>query len=245
MRNFKPAQIVDRADLFAEPAAHLAIGVAGRKREDVVLLVELVHQVEAAALEIPGVLHARIEPERDRATERERRVLAEIIVGRGVAHLDGAGGDGVGGLQRRHDLAGGEHLDLEFVVGRFRHRLGKGLGRAIERIERLRKARGQPPFDLRHGLRDRGRCHRRCRHPDAGSLEEFATLHDAISCCTEALHCLPRLSDAIGAAVRTARSAAQSAARSPPDHASITILGAARPAAAPASWSRTSAAMSR
>ena len=38
----------------------------------------------------PGILHAGIEAERHRRAEREGRILAEIVVGRGVAHFDSA-----------------------------------------------------------------------------------------------------------------------------------------------------------
>ena len=36
-----------------------------------------------------------------------------------MADLDGAVLHGIDDLQRRHDFAGGEGLDLELVVGRF------------------------------------------------------------------------------------------------------------------------------
>src|ERR1700736_5392115 len=49
--------------------------------------VEVVHQLHAAAEIHPGGLHATVETERDRGAEGESRILAEIIVRRGVAHL--------------------------------------------------------------------------------------------------------------------------------------------------------------
>src|SRR3989442_1390409 len=47
-------------DLLSEPAAHLGAGIAGWKSDEVELLIKLVHQLEAAAVVHPGVLHARI-----------------------------------------------------------------------------------------------------------------------------------------------------------------------------------------
>ena len=66
--------------------------------------------------------------ERHGRAEGEGRVLAEVVVGRGVAHLDGAVLHGVEHLQARHDLAGGEDADLELVVGQLADVLGEELG---------------------------------------------------------------------------------------------------------------------
>ena len=87
----------------------------------------------------------------------ERRLLADVEIGRRVGAFDRAGLHRVEGLQAADDLARREGLDLEFVVGRLGHVLGEGLGGAEDRVERLREARGQAPADLRHGLRDRRR----------------------------------------------------------------------------------------
>jgi hypothetical protein len=90
--------------------------------------------------------------------------------------------DGVGGLQRGHDFAGREDLDLEFAVGQVGDHLGHDLGAAIDRVERLREARCQAPFHLGVGLRD-GRHGNRRGHRGAGSggLDELTTLHWDIS----------------------------------------------------------------
>ena len=97
-----------------------------------------------------------------------------------MAHLDRAVGDRIERLEARHDLAGGEDLDLELVVGRLGDRFGEDLGGAVDRIERFRKARGQPPLDFRHRLGDGRRGDRRGGKPGAGSLQEFTTLHAII-----------------------------------------------------------------
>jgi hypothetical protein len=146
------------------------------------LLEELVAEFLAAALIPPGVLLARVQPERHRGVDREGRVLADIIIRDGVAHLDGAVGGGVERLQARHDLAGGKHLDLEFVVGHVSDVFGD-LGRAaIDRVQRLREARGHAPLDLGRGLRDRGRGHRGSRRgASCRNFQEITTLHQSIS----------------------------------------------------------------
>ena len=123
-------QIVDGVDLLAEPAAHLAAGIAGEERGDVVALVELVQQLPAAALHVPGLVEALVGSERHRGAEGKGRVLAEVIVGRGVPHLDGAVLHGVEHLQTRHDFAAGKRLNLEFVVGGFGNQLGHHLDAA-------------------------------------------------------------------------------------------------------------------
>ena len=175
--HLEPAEIGDVLDLLAEPAPHLRAGIAGRNPVDVELLVEVVHQLHAAAEIHPGGLHAAVEPERHRGAQGECRILAEVIVRRGVAHLDRAVLHGIGGLQARHDLARSEDLNLEPVVARFSHRLGEGFRRAVNGVERLREARGQPPLELGHGLRDCGPGDggRRCSQP--GGLKEMTTFH--------------------------------------------------------------------
>ena len=125
----------------------------------------------------PGILHARVEPERDRRAECKGRVFAEIIVGRGVAHFDRAVLHRVGGGKTGHDLACGEHLDLELVVGSVCYRFGKNFRRAIESVERFRETRGQPPLELGHGLGDGGLRNRGGSCSEAGRLEKIATFH--------------------------------------------------------------------
>ena len=122
-------------------------------------------------------MHAAVESERHRGAEGEGGVLAKIIVGRGVAHLDGAVLHGIGRLQARHDLARGKDLNLEPVVARLGDGLGESFRRAVERIERFRVARGEPPLELRHGLRDGGLGDRGRRGGQAGCPQELPTFH--------------------------------------------------------------------
>jgi hypothetical protein len=86
---FQALEVVDGLDLLAKPAAHLAGGVAGKQRGDVVLLVEIVQHRHAAGVH-PGLIHSLIGPEGDRRSETERRVFAKVIIGGGVAALDGS-----------------------------------------------------------------------------------------------------------------------------------------------------------
>ena len=74
----------------------------------VVLLQQLVEQLGAAAEAQPRIHLPRVQAERQRGAEGERRVLAEVVVERGVAHLDRAVLHGVEHLQAGDDLAGGE-----------------------------------------------------------------------------------------------------------------------------------------
>ena len=147
-------EIGDCLDLLAEPAAHLGAGIAGGEADHAMLLEELVAKLHAAALVPPGVLLARIEAERHRSEDRKRRILADIVIRHRVAHLDGAVGGRIQRLQAGNHFARREHLDLELVVGHFGDVLRDLLRAAEDRVQRLRKARGQAPFDLRRRLRN-------------------------------------------------------------------------------------------
>src|SRR5215470_7645643 len=125
----------------------------------------------------PGDVRARVEAEWQRSAEGEGGVLAPVIVQRRVAHLDRAVPDRVEHLQAGDDFAGGERLDLELVVGDVGHPLGKIFAAAIERIERLRPARGISPLNLRIRLCDRGRCDCARGGTDAGHFQEITTFH--------------------------------------------------------------------
>src|SRR3979411_57888 len=105
---FEALEVFGRLDLLAEPASHLRAGAAGRKYVTVWFLQEIVEHVLAAAEQQPRDMLASVEPERQRGAERERRVLAPIIVQRGVAHLDGAVRDRVEHLQAGYQFAGAE-----------------------------------------------------------------------------------------------------------------------------------------
>jgi hypothetical protein len=113
MRIFTPLKSAGL--LISEPAAHLRARVAAWDRVDVEALVELVEEVVAAAVVEPRVHLARVEAEGDRAAEREGRVLADEVVGRGVRRLDGAVLHRVDGAEGRHELASREDLHLNWL----------------------------------------------------------------------------------------------------------------------------------
>jgi hypothetical protein len=126
---------------------------------------------------LPGLPLTGVESERQRGSEREAGILAEVVVARGVPHLHGSVLHGVEHLQSGNDLARGEHLDLEFVVCDLGDALGHELGTAVQGVERFRPTRGQAPLNLRHGLRDGRRSDCRAGEADTGRLQEFTTLH--------------------------------------------------------------------
>ncbi len=55
------------------------------RRVNVIGPIELVHELDAAALVHPGVLHAAVEAKGNAGGEREGRVLAPVIVGGGMS----------------------------------------------------------------------------------------------------------------------------------------------------------------
>src|SRR5262249_9193726 len=107
--------VVDAFDLLAEPAAPLASRVAGRHAPTVIGPQEVVEQLHADAWELPGLLLASAGPETQSRAERERWVLAKIVIAACMAHLVLAVLLRVTHLQAGYELACGEHLDLKLV----------------------------------------------------------------------------------------------------------------------------------
>ena len=174
----KPSlEILHRLDLFAEPAAHLCAGRSRRNSDAAIFLEQVVEQLLPVAGEQPGNMLARVEAERQRRAEGEGRILAPVIIQRGVAHLDRSVRDGIQHLQAGDDFAGGKGLDLEFVVGDLGDALAEIFAAAIERIERLRPACSQTPAYLGHRFRDRRRSDRACGETDAANFQKFTTFH--------------------------------------------------------------------
>src|SRR5262245_24978458 len=77
---FQPLEIVDRVDLLAEPYPHLAPGVAGHQSDDIELFVEVVQQVQAAAMNHPGLILPLVGTECDRRAKCEGGIFSEIII---------------------------------------------------------------------------------------------------------------------------------------------------------------------
>ena len=160
--HLEPLQVGQGLDLLAVPAPHLGAGVPHRKIDDVVALQKLAHQLQAVALEHPGGQLARVEAEGDGRAQGEGVVLAEEIVGRGVAALDGAVLDRVDHAEGGDELAGRVHRDRELAAGHGAHHPGEQLGGADERVERLGEAGGEAPANGGLGM------NRRRRDTDAG-----------------------------------------------------------------------------
>src|SRR5262249_13418231 len=170
-------EVVDRVDLLAVEATHLHADIAAGNGQDSILLEQRADEFEAAAVIHPRLLLARIESEREPGIERDRGVLANIERGKGVAALDRAVLRRVPDLQRRHDLAAGKALDLEFLIGDLPYALTHGLDAAVKRIEAFRPARCQPPTHRGRGLSNRRACNGGRRHARARPHEKRTPLH--------------------------------------------------------------------
>jgi len=120
MRNLRPLRSSTVLISFRNQPPIWGAGVAAGDAVQFVLPAELIEHVLAAVVLNHRVLLARIQPERNGAIQREGRVLADEVIGRGVTHLDRGVAHRIDRLQRRDDLATGERLNLEFIVGGFR-----------------------------------------------------------------------------------------------------------------------------
>jgi hypothetical protein len=175
MRNFRPCK---SSTLLSEPAPHLAPGIAHRDAVAVEIRQYLLQQFVAAALHQPGFHLPRIKPERHSGAKRERRILAPIIIGTGVADFDGVVLHSVQHREAGHDLAGGEDLNLKSVVGDLAYTLGEDFARAVESVERFRPTRREPPSDLRHGLSDSGHGDGKCTGTATDGGQELTAFHN-------------------------------------------------------------------
>ena len=116
--HLQAVEVVNRLELLGEPAAHLAAGRARGEGDGPVLLrVELVEDLDAAALVQPGVLLALVEPEGHCGAELLDRAETYVVVGRGVAHLGAAVAHDGKHLEAASDLARGARVDPEAAAG--------------------------------------------------------------------------------------------------------------------------------
>src|SRR3954452_11537039 len=149
---FEASHIFKRLDFFAKPAAHLCRRIAKRNAVNVVGPVQLIEQVEPAAIGKPRVHLPRVKPERDRRPECKCLILADVVIGRAVSHFDGMVGDRIKHLEWWHDFAGAEHTHLKFLIREFTNNFAEHLAGAIERIKAFRERSGEPPSQGRSGL---------------------------------------------------------------------------------------------
>jgi hypothetical protein len=176
-RNLSPLRSSDVLISLRNHPPHLRAGIGGSETDPVVVFQEIVQQFLAAAVTQPGDHLAAVESERKRRAERKGRILAPVVIHGRVAHLDCAALHGIENLQARNDLACGENLDLEFVIGDFGNALREVFAAAVERIERFRPARCQSPFHFRRRLRNCGGGNSGCGSSQTGSSQEFTTFH--------------------------------------------------------------------
>ena len=165
-------EIGQRFDFLAVPAAHLHAGVAGGELNAAVILEQIGHRLQAAAVIHPGVLLARVEPEGQCRGKGEGRVFADVVIRRGVAALHGAVLHGIKHLQAGDDFTGSEYADLEFAVGAFRYTLRQDFGSAVQRVEGFRETGREPPLDHRLRVNNRRRGHRARSEAETGLFQE-------------------------------------------------------------------------
>ncbi len=177
--DLQAAQVVQRLDLAAEPAAHLRAGEPAGKIQDAVFVEQHPRQRQSLALEHPGVHLPGVQAERHAGIETQRGIGIEEPRRCGVPAIDDAMLDRVQHLASVHQVAGREDLDAELAVGDVadvaRHVLGAGeQGRRL-----IRKAGSQPP---RHGGRflcvDRRGDRGAARGPQGGSFQKRTALHE-------------------------------------------------------------------
>jgi hypothetical protein len=114
----------------------------------------------------PGIHLACGQAEGNGAAQREDVVLVGEVVRRRQRHLDRAVLYAIDDAEGRHQLAGRVHADLEAPGRQGLERARKGLGRTEDGVQRLGKARSQPPAHRarRRLLRLDGGCGRRRQH---------------------------------------------------------------------------------
>ena len=128
--HLEPLEIGNGLDFLAIPAGHLGARVACGKTDDAVVLVERRERLVATAIVFPGVLLARVEPERNRRAERERGILANVVIRCGMAAFHRARLGGIEHLEGRHEFAGSGDANLEAALGHLRNATRDLLGGA-------------------------------------------------------------------------------------------------------------------
>jgi len=139
---------------------------------DVVVLEELAEQLKAATFHHPRRLLTAVEAERYCGVEGERRVLANEVVGAGVADFNRAILDRIHHARARDDLTGRENLDLELAAGGCSHPFGHHIGAAVDGVEGFREAGSQAPLDGGQLGGQGGGCHCTGGYADTGLLDE-------------------------------------------------------------------------
>ena len=108
------------------------------------------------ALGEPGGLLAGGEAEGDAGVEGKGRVLADVVVARGVADLDRALLHGVHHLEARYDFSEGIDPQAKIAFGHRLQAFGEHFGGSEDGVEAAGEARGESPSDLLTGDDRRG-----------------------------------------------------------------------------------------
>ena len=145
-------QLVERLDLLAEPAGRLGADAAGIDRHQIMLGVDLLPQLVAAAEPLPGYELSERRAERHRREEGERGILAGVIAGRRPARLDRSLGDRIEALERRNERTGLEEFHLELAAGHAIDVLGEAHPRRAKVRERAGKGTLHLPTHLVLGV---------------------------------------------------------------------------------------------
>ena len=141
---------------------------------------EFVHQFAAIALTIPGFDLTAVHAKGNRGINAVCRILTEIIVGTGIADLDGIVLDRIMHACTGNQFARREKLDLELAAGHVGNALDEEFRRTVQGIQTLREARSHPPFDVgQRGILGNRRCRHRTRcQTNTGFFQETASFHD-------------------------------------------------------------------
>src|SRR5262249_14316261 len=134
---------------------------------------------QAITLVVPGDHALRVHAERDGVEPGERRLLRHPVGSDTHEGLNLALGRGVKALERLHDLAVRDNLDLEAPAAHLVHDLRQLQSRAVLYVERSCEGRWHLPLDLLLGddvwsVDDRGSSHGRqsaaCLHDEVASF---------------------------------------------------------------------------
>jgi len=126
---------------------------------------------------VPGILLTGIESEGDAGVERIGRILAEKEGCQRVAALDRPALHSIHNLQRRHEFAGSEQLDLELAVSDLADALAKGLAGPVQQIKALGPTAGESPPDGGLALGDGRTGDGACDKTGGELLQKPATFH--------------------------------------------------------------------
>jgi hypothetical protein len=143
-------QVGDGLDLLLEPARHLHAGVAAGHGHHAEGRVDLVPQVDAAAVVEPAVHALEVHAEGHGGEVLRGEGLAGPEVAVGVVHLHRAGAHRVEAFEGRDQLAGAEDLDVQPAARHLADALGQVGGRArAVHVERraLAVGRGHLPVE--------------------------------------------------------------------------------------------------